>query len=330
MLRLSKAFLFLSVLGLTFQLQAEPNISESNTSESNTSQVIPTAVPTEAKPMKSVELEWEEVPGAVSYILRLQPSIGGEPLYLTSEQAHLKEQIPLGVYKLQIRSRGKQDDVLSPWSEAIQLEVVTKELLPLSPKNEETVEAQSLKEQTVDFTWTPVDQVKVYNLKIWSDDQNFKPVIFKTRTTKKSLGVRPGHRYFWQVSFESANSTSYAQTPATFSFQLIGERLLSPTDLQLTRKDADQILNWRPATEAQLYKAKLLFHYLDESHFAPLKPDLSATLKTTEWNTGKLKPGVYRLELTASARNRTDSEPVLFDFVVKPLETDLALGAAGD
>jgi hypothetical protein len=271
---------------------------------------------------KTIELEWEEVPDAASYVVKLVPAGGGDPLYFTAKEAHLSEDVPVGNYELRIRSRAKDEDIYSPWSDPMSLEVAVKELQPLSPPDKTTIEAHSDGKLEVEFSWTPIEKVKEYHIKIWTDEAGAidKPLEFTTRATKKSLAVRAGHQYFWQVSFDSATDTAYAQTPKTFSFTLAGSRLMPPTDLNVKRVGNDQIISWTAPPDAKVFKVKLEQHFLDEKEF---KSERSGQIAKALWNAGRLKPGPHRLEITASAKNHTDSPPAVYEFLVKPSESEI-------
>ncbi|NJL24770.1 MAG: hypothetical protein HC902_06110 [Calothrix sp. SM1_5_4] len=222
---------------------------------------------------KTIELEWEDVPGASSYVVKLEPisEKGRQPIYFTPNQARLVEAVPVGVYELRIRSRGKEDDALSPWSDPVTIEVLVKRLEPTSPPDQAVIEAKGKLADVVEFAWTPVDKVKEYTITVWTSDAKDKPFTFKTKNKSKRLTVKTGREYYWQVRFESATDVMYAQEPRTFSFTLVGSKLITPTNLSVTRVNDEHHLAWSPTQDAKTYEAKLSFRFLDETQYRPLK-----------------------------------------------------------
>lgn len=271
--------------------------------------------------LKTIELEWEEVPNAESYILKLTPvGAPGAPIYFTAKEAKLVEKVPLGNYELRIRSRSKEEDVLSKWSDPIQLEVAIRETKPISPADKEVIEAKGKLTDSVEFSWTPVEKVKLYTITIWTNEIRDKPLTFTTKNTKKTLNVKTGRDYFWQVNFESATDISYAQMPPIFTFTLIGPKLITPGDIKVTRTGDTHTITWNKSEDAREYRTKLYFRFIDEKEFKPLK---EVKLKEPQWNAGRLPAGVYKVEIIARAPQRVDSDAATLEFNVKPTEAQL-------
>ncbi len=70
---------------------------------------------------KVIELEWEAVPNVQSYEVRLTPKGSDTPLLFTVTEPKLSQEVPIGTYSLEVRSKGTDQDVFSPWSEAVQV-----------------------------------------------------------------------------------------------------------------------------------------------------------------------------------------------------------------
>lgn len=288
--------------------------------------------------LKTIEIEWEEVPNAESYIVKLtpvpektappagtenatlKPTVLPESLYFTTKEAKLNQQVPVGLYELRIRSRSHEADVFSKWSDPVALEVATKDVKPLSPTDKAVIEAKNKATEAIEFKWTPVEKVKEYTITVWTSDAKDKPFEFKTKNTSKTLTVKTGRDYFWQVNFDSATDVSYAQMPPIFSFTLVGSKLIKPLDIKQARVGEEHQISWSASEDARTYQAKLSFHFLDENEFKPLK---NAELKNGLWNVGKLKAGAYRLEIIARAPQRVDSDVSALEFMVKPTEAQL-------
>ncbi|MBX3021136.1 MAG: hypothetical protein KF799_05610 [Bdellovibrionales bacterium] len=282
------------------------------------------ALSAHAQPVqKTIELEWEEVPNASAYVIKLTPidnGSAGQPLYYTTPEAKLSEQVPVGLYQLRIRSRSKEDESFSKWSDPIPLEVLVKEMKPISPADNAVIEAKNKLSDNVTLSWTPIEKVKEYTITIWTNDAADKPFTFKTQSTSKVLAVKTGRDYHWQVNFETSNDISYAQTPPVFHFTMIGPKLIKPSDIKIGKVNDEHVLEWTAHADAKEFKNRLLFRFLDEKDFKPMK---EAATSTGSWNVGKLPPGAYRFEVNARAPQRVDSDKSDFEFSVKPTESEL-------
>lgn len=284
------------------------------------------AVAQESVPVKSIELEWDPVEKASGYEVRLMPAKGGKPLKFFTEDAKLMQDVPVGLYKLQIRSRSEDADIFSPWSDTMPLEVVAKEITPLKPEDGAVMESPDANKFPVDFEWKSVDGVKEYTIKVWSEKRRETPWVFVTKQPKKRLDVPPGEIYFWQVLFESASGISYAQAPTTFRFTVMGAKLTTPPIGPQTLNPDMQILEWEASPGAKAYKVKLYFRYLDETEYKLVD---ETTTENTQWTFNRLNRGAYKLEVVATAPRRSASDPGSFEFTVKPSDQEIQRALAG-
>lgn len=277
-----------------------------------------TPAPSPADPTvwKTIELEWEAVDKAVGYEIKLAPVTGGKAHVFEAGESHLSQQVPVGNYKLQIRARDR-DGEFSPWSEPSDLEVAVKEIIPLHPADKSQIDATGSAKQPVEFSWSPVDKIRIYTLKVWSEDKKETPWVFTGRTTKKILEVPPGRVYYWQVLFESANDVVYNQEPKTFSFTLQGTQLAKP---EVAPVQAGKDVNWKGSDETKLYKIKLFYRHLDETQWTPIQ---DARFKADHLSTNGLKAGNYKFEVIATAPRRLDSAPASVEFYIKPSLAEL-------
>ncbi len=272
---------------------------------------------------KSVELEWEPVENAMSYEVRLTPTAGGTARTFKAQENHLTQEVPVGTYTLEVRCLDKNGETYSPWSAGSTLEVAIKEIMPISPEDNSVIDAEGDKKQAIEFKWSPVDKVKIYTLKVWSSDKKDRPWIFTGTETNKKLAVPPGQVYYWQVSFESANETDYVQQPKVFSFTVQGTKLLMP---EITRVAATQMLKWPENPDASEFKLRFFYHYLDETEWTLVR---DAEVTAAQWPAGKLKAGMYKVEVIATAPRRMSSDPGVLEFTVKPSTAELTQALAG-
>jgi hypothetical protein len=268
---------------------------------------------------KSVELEWEAVENAVGYEVRLTPKDGGATRLFPTQDNHLTQELPTGVYTLEVRSHGAESEDFSPWSKPSLLEVAVKEILPLYPEDGALIDTEAEGKQTIAFKWTAIDQIRAYTLKVWSEDHADKPWQFVCTKPTKQLDVPPGQIYHWQVSFESANETSYQQEPKTFTFTIQGSKLLKPELSKITDPTPKQ-LSWTPSADAKSYHTALFYRHLDETQWTPLQ---IKDLETAQMLVPNLKPGAYKVEIVAEAPHRLKSDAAISEFIVKPSEAEL-------
>lgn len=273
-------------------------------------------------PLKTIELEWDPVDNAFGYEVRLTPEGGGKPLLFKTLEPKLVQEVPVGVYALRVRSRHKEvDDVWSPWSEALRLEVLIKELLPEKPLENEILIAKSDAREEVEFRWTKIDKAKNYVLRIWDEENKDKPITFVATKNSQRLKLLPGRIYFWTVSFESATQVTYAQKENISTFTLQGQKLVKPSISEVQPGEVKEF-SWIASPKAKAYKTKLLFRYIDETKWRMVREDV---VEGTTLEVEKLGAGVYKLEVIATAPRYTNSEISVFEHTVKPTEAELNL-----
>ena len=281
---------------------------------------LPTTLPPKTEPVaqSTLELEWEVVDEAESYEIKLTPKNGGIPLTFTSTEPKLSKLVPSGVYILQVRSKEKGTGYMGAWSEPAAIEVASKNIDLLSPKDKEVIPEPLEKRKIITFEWAPVAGAKVYNLRIWDEDPA-KAKDFTTRNTKKQLDLPAARIYHWQVTVEDESSIKYQTAGKTYSFSLLGKQLIKP--ILQPKVLGNKLAKWSESPGAENYEGKVQYRALDETDFRTLlhRPDL----KDTKWDFKKLKPGIYKIQVTAHAKNRVSSETGELEFTVKPTEVEL-------
>lgn len=289
---------------------------------------VPTEFPAKAKASAPVQeavldLEWEVVEDAISYELRLTPvAADGEPIVMSVSEARISRRVPVGVYKVQIRSKDKATGYFGPWSAPIDVEVSTKVVELLEPANGSEIQAPKEKHFVVAFRWHPTPGARRYALRIWSDDIE-KVKEFQTSEASLELKLATGRLYYWQVTFENERGTGYRAMPGTYSFMLLGPQLVQPVvNRKLPFPNVNKV-SWSKIPYAEFYRAKLFHRYLDENEWKEFL--LNEKLESHAWSFDRLKPGAYRIEVSAHARNRVNSEAGVYEFIVKPPEKELAV-----
>lgn len=265
----------------------------------------------------TLDLEWEKIEDATSYEVKLTPNSGTTPIKFQTSNTKLTEKLPLGVYKLQIRSKDKSTGYFGPWSPPTEVEVETKTVQLISPAEGSEIAQPKEKRAQVEFQWSPIEKAKEYTLRIWFDDER-NAREFKSKTNKKLLTLPAGKAYAWQVTFLTDKSVGYLAAPQIGNFKVLGKQLIKPVIAEATKQKA----KWKPSPGAKSYKVKLLIKALDEDEWSVFKdfPKQDVTALSFE----KLKPANYKLEVVAQAPNHMSSEPATAEFTVKPSHEELA------
>ena len=275
---------------------------------------LPTTLPAA---LATLDLEWEAIDEANGYELKLTPTKGGEPLTFKSDEAKASLKLPIGSYKLQIRSKDKASGYYGRYSDPTEVEVEYKILELLTPPDESILgdEKNASKKKKVVFAWSPAPNAQTYTMKIWSDDPD-KAKEFKTAGTTVTLNLPSGRKYFWQVTFATKNAVGYIADPRRSSFMLLGPQLVTPViDSNLAIPFVTKA-KWSQSPGAERYEVRILKRHLDETEFTPIieKPDR----ELNQLDFSRLAPGFYRIEVTAHAKNRVSSETGFYEFGIKP------------
>lgn len=267
----------------------------------------------------TLDLEWEAVEDADMYEVKLIPADGGEALQFQTSEGKFSQRLPVGVYRLQMRSRDKTSGYFGPWSKAQEIEVANKNVELLEPPDGAQLASPQDKKISVVFRWRPIAEATRYTLRIWADEPD-KAREFSVSGSSKELILPTGKNYYWQVTFET-DKASYRATPTTFSFGMLGPQLMTPViDPKLTLPHVTKV-SWSRSPGAEYYQVKILKRYIDEDQFETWK-SLEKT-EETSWGFEKLPPGGYRIEVIAHSSKRVSSEVGFHEFIVKPTEAEL-------
>lgn len=264
--------------------------------------------------IKTIELEWDPIPRASHYEIKLTPVEPGEELVFRAEEPRLVQEVPIGQYKLQVRSKARGIEYYSKWSRAIELDVQLKDVELLEPADKFTFDAKD-RIHTVEFKWKRLSDAHYYTLSVWTVANPTDIKTFRTTGTSKKLSLKTGEIYQWKVEFHNPK-VNYTQQPAIFTLTLLGKKLSTP---QLTRTVLDgepPQVKWKPTAKADNYLVRMEYRYLDEATFTKYK---EFETPNTQFNVPEdMKRGVYRLSIIARAKYYGDSEPGQREIELKP------------
>lgn len=271
-------------------------------------------------PQATLELDWEPVASAAAYEVRLEPKEGGEPILIKATENNISQRVPVGEYSVRIRSQDKVSGYYGKWSAPIDIEVSSKVIQLLQPEDNAVLPNISGEEVEIEFRWEPNADARMYSVRIWSDNEA-EAQEFPTNEPFLKTKLAPGRIYHWHVTFETNKAVKYQADPLTYSFSLLGKRLLRPeVSPKIETQKGHTIINWSQSPNAQNYKYKLSQRYLDETEWRPFTNSEGAA---NTWKLNRLKPSAYKVEVIATAELRMDSEVGEYEFVVKPTEQEL-------
>ena len=276
-------------------------------------------------PKATLDLEWEPVKEADGYEVELTPKGGGDPLRFTSKDSSFSQALPLGTYKLRIRSKESSSGVYGEWSDATEVDVESKQIGLIAPESEAEFEVENGSELSVDFKWSPGTGAKTYTLRVWPDEEPDQVQEFKTQDTAVRVKLTSMKIYHWNVTFET-DRASYAVNPDARWFIIKGPKLSMPTLDDVELPSVTEI-SWSDALGAEDYEAILYRRALDETEWKPFMAEPET--KETVWHFDKLTPGAYRIEVTAHSSLRTSSDTDFIEFVVKPTKAELIAALRG-
>lgn len=267
--------------------------------------------------LSSVELQWEDTPGAFMYEVEVFNSKDKLLKRFVSKTSLFKFKSTSG--KIKIRGRildayGKK----GLWSELIETEVPPGDLKFTDTSGiKAKANAKTLKGK-VNLNWPEGIQAKRYLVKIYDKDNK----VVQERITVK---------LFEAFELEIGNY-QFSITPIG-NDQIYGKEMISPRPVSI---EAAQLPSERfdvvrgPNGELQIkmpVKPGLqIFGELEYAHH--LAEDWTPVLQyspfsETIWTPDKLKPGRYRVAFWAARAGWVDSAKFRHEFVVKPTESDI-------
>lgn len=279
----------------------------------------------------TLDLEWETVAGASSYDVKLTPKSGGASIEVNVKENKLSHRMPVGVYLLRIRSQDEASGLFGPWSEPTEIEVAAREIELSEPVNGAEIDADSARLSRVVFRWRPARGAKIYVLKIWMADDETKQKEFKTGNTALAVRLPTAKSYRWQVTFESDTEVGYLTASTSYGFSLVGPRLTKPVVQAVAdpKKGLSALtqIRWTRVPRATFYTARMWRRFLDENEWEAVAEN--EAFAALFWRFDRLKPGQYRFEVIAQAKNRRASEPGVLELTVKPTADELRMALEG-
>ncbi len=265
------------------------------------------------------DLDWDVVPDASGYEIELVPAVGGKPIRSACPTNKFSAEVPVGIYKVKIRSKESSTGIYGVWSSPIEVDVAAKTIAQILPKDNSEFLTEKNNFTSVNFQWTPVSGATWYLLKIWSTDET-KAKTFKVKRSKVSVRLSGSKDYSWEVTFETPSTISYQYLTPRRKFLVKGPQLGQPMLDAIELPEVTRA-SWANVAGAENYNFKISHRSLDETEWRDLlnKPKL----QENKINFPKLRPGVYRVEVSAISRLRQESTSDSIEFTVKPTREEI-------
>lgn len=276
--------------------------------------------------LSSVELQWEDSPGAAKYEVEVFNSKDKKLKSFTSNTSLFKFKSTSG--KIKIRGRvidvyGKKGD----WSTLIDIVVPPDDLKFPNDPNAKPITASasnaSLKGR-VKLEWPVAIQAKRYLIKVYDKD---KKVVIEKKVTSLSEKVDL-----------DIGAYTFSITPIG-NDQIAGKEIMSPRNIQIgsaqlpmekfvaSQKGKSWQIQMPKRPELQIIGDLEYANHLSEVWTSVLKYN---PFTDPVWSPeAKLKPGRYRIAFWVSKTGWLDSDKFRYEFVVKPTEAEINEPEAG-
>ncbi len=272
--------------------------------------------------LSSVELQWEDSPGAFMYEVEVSNSKGKRLKSFTSKSSLFQFKSTSGKIKI----RGRIIDAYGKrglWSEVTSIEVPPDDLkFSENPENQKPISANASSSNSkgkVALSWPETVQARRYLVKILDKDD--KVIQQKETMNLNEKFELPVGAYSFSVTPIGIDHVVGKEVRAPQKIQ-IGSAQLSTEKFQLAKKDEPLNIKMPKRNNFEIYGALEYAYHLSEVwtpvlNYTPFADDI--------WTpTDKLKPGRYRISFWTSRKNWIDSDKFYHEFVVKPTEAEIA------
>jgi hypothetical protein len=264
---------------------------------------------TTAEPPKHwIDLEWDEVPGALGYDLELFEIIGDKEFtrgIFHSDKPHWARETPTGKYNVKIRALDNRK-VPGPWGEAISVVIQLDQPQLIQPLNNESFTASEFEDLTINFQWNKVTGATLYHLVVFnSKNQAILNQVIKENEFRTNLSKIDNYKWYVLPLMSSEDKKEANEILAEKTFQIRGPALSTPVvDIEIISKKGIVFL-WEEVSKAENYNFEIF--KLENKEF---KKSLSGSTNKPVIAIAKekLPEGKYLVAIKALAQKYRDSE----------------------
>lgn len=277
---------------------------------------------------RSVNLDWEPIPGALKYEIRLQEKLKyskkKKPEIYTVKKASWSAVVNFGKYNLQLRTF---DDRGAPGSWSPPMEILVKPFTPqiIAPKNRARFKSQNDDQEEVSFEWKDTAGADRYILRIQSNGSP-DPKEIKVTQTHHKLKLDVAQNYSWSVQAIMTDGTPGDLAEKMNQFKIYGKQLAPPrVDPPLSKFVKE--LTWSAPEFASSY-SYALYHKTKSDKWKRIESKKRIPQNQVGFNLAN-PTGEYKISVRANGKNRRSSEVSHHIFKVKGgLRTPAAIDAA--
>lgn len=273
---------------------------------------------------RSVEIEWEEVPGATQYDLEIYD--GKNKRFIktfTSKTNVFKLNVKMGKYYFRSRILDKFERS-SEWTDLAEL-MIAPPPTKVNTKFPEDLHLFADKKSgllSFPLSWEALPGISDYQVVMQSPDGKIESEKSVTGTST-ILNVPPGQHQFY-VKAVLSDGTIGDKSDNTSTISVLGAKIQKPVLIHKKTIDKGHQALFSSELTLALFEGDLFYRALEGTQWTKVKS--FQDLKENEINfDSEYIPGRYKLKLRATATGFTPSEYQEIQFVIKPKEMTLVL-----
>jgi len=271
---------------------------------------------------RQVSLSLEELPGAKFYEVDVSTAAGEAVKRLKFAENEFTIPLKAGRYLLRTRSLDSRM-VTGAWSEWEELIVPPANVqMKRAPQKPILASGGSLKAD-VPLVWQAIAGAEIYKLLVLDTAGR---TVFETTIADNKINLKmTAGDYKVVISSVTAGVESLEKTEVPVS--IIGAQV-PPVEIQdIVRAESGFNVAWSAAAEGAEYKVTLQRRDIDEDEDSQMWEEVSTYENQTATNLifpDELRPGLYRVNISATAKGWRPSEKAAKEFVVKPTMRSLS------
>lgn len=266
--------------------------------------------------LKTITLEWEEIPGAQKYEIEIVQTASSRSKVYNTNQTKWSGKLERGAYTYRIRALDHRE-VPGPWSEfeSLLLQLPAPKLL--SPEDKLEVLSEKSDTQEIEFKWLPIVEAHHYVLEVDSLCGANK-IQKETQAAEITISLPSACSYSWGVIVYMDEKNEGSKAKSSRQFTIVG----GPTEkvvIQEPSTSSDDKIKWASINGAKYGVSLFKLSNGDQWKKVEQKETLTAEYSMPT----DLESGVYQIAVVAQAPNRKISTPsqLIFEHGHSAIET---------
>jgi|GEM_PF-3238746 len=290
--------------------------------------MVPESIYAQAKrPMRKLDFSWEPVAKAKGYELQfVRTAADGatDPLTFSSASSAFKGDIPVGQYKLKIRTLDARG-VPGAWSPAMPVELKLPVVEASTPPADKVIQSEEAEEDKVRLAWKPIGEGVLYRVAVLN--KKGKKIAEETVDEPEiEMKLNVAREYLWRVTAKLEDGFMGEEWETAREFSLIGAALETP-EIKSNYSKEKPIVKWSRPKFTGAYKFDVSIKTGEKEWKELVREDeyrRSAFKVPKDWG-----PGTYRVNVVALASLRAPSKSLEYDFEITAPEEAVAKHESG-